>query len=162
MRLKDLDYQMKFPANIAVTPKDRHGVLNHRPLNRFFNSLFRLASKKTSKLFTTCLLWGGWIPSQRASNVDSAPISWCHLQMIPTDACIYSVSPEYVLLVYYIDLMCFVLFWICCYFCIDPGDVIGTRVMVWLRLYYYWPSTNEVTQTVILLASAPCPTMRVS
>ena len=59
------------------------GVPNHRQLDSLSNSLFMLATKKTSKLCITDCLYGEstsdlWIPSQRASNSESASVLWRH------------------------------------------------------------------------------------
>ena len=62
---------------------DRDGVTNHWRLDALLNLLFRLRSKKTSKLRVTGLCEGNSpvtdeFPSQRASNAENASIWWRH------------------------------------------------------------------------------------
>ena len=70
-------------TNTTVTLHERHGISNYRPLDYFFNSVFRLTSKKASKLAITHTLWDEstrdrWIFSpQRASNAERVFLSWC-------------------------------------------------------------------------------------
>ena len=61
----------------------RDGVSNHQPHECLLNRLFRLRSKKTTKLRVTGLCVGnspvtGEFPAQMASNADNAFIWWCH------------------------------------------------------------------------------------
>ena len=62
---------------------ERSGVSNHRRLECLFNRLFRLRSKKTSKLGITVLCEGNpavpdGFPSQRTSNAENGSIWWRH------------------------------------------------------------------------------------
>ena len=61
----------------------RHGVSNHQPHDSLLNRLFRLRSKKTSKLCVTGLCAGnspvtGEFPAQMASNAENVYIWWRH------------------------------------------------------------------------------------
>ena len=62
---------------------DRDGVSNHRRLDCLLSRLFRIRSRKTSKLLVTGL-WEGnppvtvGFPSQRASNAKNCSIWWRH------------------------------------------------------------------------------------
>ena len=60
-----------------------NGVSNHQPHDRLLNRLFRLRSKKTSKLRVTSLCAGNSpvtvdFPTQRASNAENISIWWRH------------------------------------------------------------------------------------
>ena len=60
---------------------ERDGVSNHQSHDCLLNRLFRLRSKKTSKIRVTGLCAGnspvtGEFPSQRASNAESVSIVW--------------------------------------------------------------------------------------
>ena len=62
-------------------PNERDGVSNYRCLGCLLNRLFRLRSKKTSKLRVTGLCEGNSpvnseFPAQRASNVENISIWW--------------------------------------------------------------------------------------
>ena len=62
-------------------------VSNHQPLDCSLNCLFRLRSKKTSKLHITGLCEGnssvtGEFPSQKASNAEKVSIWWRHHEII--------------------------------------------------------------------------------
>ena len=70
------------PCNIAL----HMTVTKMEQLNCLFNTLFSLATKKTSKfvlLLAFCKgtppLTGGF-PSQRASDAESLSMSWCHVR----------------------------------------------------------------------------------
>ena len=68
---------------ITAMSHEHHGVSNHWPLDCFFNSLFRVTSKKTSKPLLLVLCEGnppvtGGFPSQRASNMESVSMLWHH------------------------------------------------------------------------------------
>ena len=57
--------------NCIVTSHERHGILNYRPFESLFYSLFKFVSKKASKLRIPGPLWRkstsyGGFPSQRA------------------------------------------------------------------------------------------------
>ena len=54
---------------------DHHGVSNHQPHGCLLNRLFRLRSKKTSKLRVT---GAGEFPAQRASYAKNVSIWWRH------------------------------------------------------------------------------------
>ena len=71
---------------------DHDGVLNHQPYNCLLNCLFRCRSKKTSKLWVTCLCAGNWpvtgeFPTQRASNAENVSIWWRHHDVWLTTHC---------------------------------------------------------------------------
>ena len=60
-----------------------HCISNHWQLNCLFNSLFRGTTKKTSKFYMTCHLWGEsadhyGFSAQRASDAESGSMSLCH------------------------------------------------------------------------------------
>ena len=66
-------------------PNWRHGVIksNHQPHHCLFNRLFRLRSRKTSKLRVTGLCAGnspatGEFPAQMASNAENGSTWWRH------------------------------------------------------------------------------------
>ena len=72
--------------HITVTSHEHRRVWDHRWFNCVFNSLFRLTSKKTPKLYITGPLGGEltaaqWFSSQRANSVQSISMSWCHHEM---------------------------------------------------------------------------------
>ena len=65
-----------YSESMTVTSHGRHGVSNQGQLDHLFNSLFKLAVKKTPTFRITCPLWGEsmddpWFPSQRTNNADS-------------------------------------------------------------------------------------------
>ena len=65
----------------------RYGILNHQPHHCLLNRLFRLRSKKTSKLRVTGLCLGnspvtGEFPAQRASNSKNVSIWWRHYDLL--------------------------------------------------------------------------------
>ena len=62
---------------------ERHGVSNHKPHECLLNCLFRLRSKKTSKLRVTGFCAGnspvtGEFPAQGASDAENVSIWWRH------------------------------------------------------------------------------------
>ena len=61
---------------------DCHCISNHQQLDCLFNSLFRLASEKTSNYCSTGYLCGNALmtsgfPSQKVSNTEGVSMSWC-------------------------------------------------------------------------------------
>ena len=71
------------PVTLQWRHNECDGVSNHQPHDCLFNRLFRLRSKKTSKLRLTDLCAGNWpvtgeFPAQRASNAENVSIWWSH------------------------------------------------------------------------------------
>ena len=68
---------------------ERDSASNHQPHDCLLNLLFRLRSKKTSKLRVTGLCAGnspvtGEFPAQRASNAENVSIWWRHHEFLPS------------------------------------------------------------------------------
>ena len=71
------------PYSLQWRHNGRDSVSNHQPHDCFLNRLFRLRSKKTSKLRVTGLCAGnspeaGEFPAQMASNAENISIWWGH------------------------------------------------------------------------------------
>ena len=73
---------IKERRGITVISHERHGVSNHRRLDRLFNSLSTLTKKERSKFRSTGLLWGksyDWWP---VGSLRQGPVMlkefWCH------------------------------------------------------------------------------------
>ena len=79
-----------------MIPPEHHGVSDHRPTKCLFNSLFGLR-KKHQKSALLALCKGNppmtcRFPSQRASNVKSVSMLWCHNELwarCKQYACVY-------------------------------------------------------------------------
>ena len=81
----DLEYLSFFLRTLQWRHNEPHGVSNHQPYDCLLNRLFRLRSKKTSKLRATGLCEGnspvtGEFPAQMASNGENVSIWWRHLE----------------------------------------------------------------------------------
>ena len=67
----------------STAHNERNWVSNHQPRDCLLNSLFRLKSKKASKLRATCFCEGnspvsGEFPAQKASNAENVSFWWRH------------------------------------------------------------------------------------
>ena len=80
-----IEFRFRFVNNAALSLQWRHngrdGVLNHQCHDCLLKRLFRLRSKKTSKLRVTGLCEGnspvkGEFPAQKASNAENVSIRW--------------------------------------------------------------------------------------
>ena len=74
----------------------RDTVSNHQPHDFLLKRLFRLRSKKTSKLHVTGLCAGnspgtGEFPAQMANDAENVSIWWCHHIMYNHKVCDYIV-----------------------------------------------------------------------
>ena len=67
---------------ITVTTHGHHGVSNYQQIDCLFNSLLKLASKKTSKPRITCHRWSMDSPSQKASNAEDVSIMYLKMMLI--------------------------------------------------------------------------------
>ena len=72
-----LEYELQ--CSLHWRQNDHGGISNHQPHDCLLNRLFRLRSKKTSKLSVTGLCPGpGEFPAQRASYAENVFIWWRH------------------------------------------------------------------------------------
>ena len=76
-KILPLGYSLRWSHN------ERDGISNHQPDHCLLKRLFRLRSKKISKLRVTGLYVGnspviGEFPTQMASNAENVSIWWCH------------------------------------------------------------------------------------
>ena len=74
----------QFSSSLQWRYNGRNGVSNHRRLDCMLNRLFRLRSKKTSKLNATGLCEGKppvtcGFPSQKARDAENVSIWWRHI-----------------------------------------------------------------------------------
>ena len=107
----------------VLTSHECYIISNHWHLNSLFNSLFMRTTMNTSRVHNTGPLWGEstadnctpiGLPTQRAGDVESISMSWCH-----SIYCVRSSNPFCLFQdVIYLVLLSFTLGWVCQFFCL--------------------------------------------